>query len=35
MKNHLQEIISENISKEYGFEKEKILHFFDQNTYVN
>ncbi len=35
MKNHLQEIIAENISKKYGFEKEKILCFFDKNPYVN
>ena len=35
MKNHLQENIAENISKKYGFEKEKILCFFDKNPYVN
>ena len=35
MKNHLKEIIAENISKKYGFEKEKILCFFDKNPYVN
>ena len=35
MKNYLQEIIAESISKKHGFEKEKILCFFDKNPYVN
>lgn len=35
MKTHLQEIIAENITKKYGFDKEKLLCFFDKREHIN